>query len=133
MPKTTSRTIPAKEIPEYSKKLLEYLEKNSDENKRASLKGACECIDKSPAAVTKLMVTGDSKLREYGLIDDMSVSGELTHKKPKYSTARNTVTVPASYFKEFARENPDNAYDEEDAFEVDIQKDKIVLTRVREK
>lgn len=116
------------DIKSLSEQLLEYAKQNFSDTKIFDTFKAKKDFGVKRNIIIEAYAFGPSELREYRLTESKPAN-IVKGADPTIVGRKGTVVIKKFYIDEFNARNPENAYKENDSFDIQITHDQIVLKR----
>jgi hypothetical protein len=115
-------------INSFAEELLEYAKQNFSDSKIFDTFKAKKDFGVKRNIIIEAYAFGPAELREYKLTESKAVN-IVKGADPTMVGRKGTIVIKKFFVDEFNAQNPENAYKENDSFDVEISADKIVLKR----
>lgn len=112
----------------FSEQLLEYAKNNFSESMIFDTYKAKKELGVKRNIIIEAYAFGPEELRQYKLIE-RKPANIAKGDDPIIVGRKGTIVIKKFYIDAFNAQNPENAYKENDSFDVEISADKIVLKR----
>lgn len=111
------------------KELLKFAQENSSEKMEFDISKAKKEFINSRSIILEAYAFGPEELKKYKIIEG-KVSSSLKNVEPPCLSGKGTITIKKQYVDEYNKENPSKQIVKGDSFDVVIEGEKIILTKI---
>lgn len=117
------------DMAELGKELLNFAQENSSENMELNIAKARKVLGHYRNVLLEAYAFGPEELKKYKIVEGKTAA-PLKEVEPPCLSGKGTITIKKFYVDEYNKQNPSNQLVKDDSFEVTIEGEKIVLTRI---